>query len=189
MLGLQLRQVKCGPFLNSCSVCAFDGIGQPVAGLDSNVQRPVHGGCHTVKQLCEACTLHRTARGEHTDVAIARQRRCRLERRLYANERQVGVGASQFIDGEGGRYVAGDHQRVNPVFGPQPLGDPLCSLKDKFGRPLAIRCMGVVGQVDKVHLWQLGAQRSQNPQTADAAVKNANGCQAATLRRRRPRCP
>jgi hypothetical protein len=83
------------------------------------------------------------------------------------------------------------HQRLNFVFGAQLLGELMCPSDHRVGRLLAIRRVGVVGQVNKVHLRQLGAQRPQHAEAAaaDAAVENANGDQRLTFRRQRPRCP
>ena len=188
-LGVQLRQVKLDPLPNRGNVSPLDGMSQSVASLDAHVQRPLRGPRHALQQLGKTRALYRRTRGQHADVAVARQGRCRLERRLHANERQIGVGMAQPVDGERGGGVAGDHQRVNPVLGPQLRGHPMCSIQHHLGSPFAIGRVGVVCQVDKMHLGQLGTQRAQHAETTDAAVENADGGHLKPIRRRRRRCP
>ena len=57
----------------------------------------------------------RAARGQHGDAAGAAARHGRLERRLDADQRQLGVARAQQVDGRGGGRVAGHHQRLDAV--------------------------------------------------------------------------
>lgn len=100
-----------------------------------------------------------------------------------------GWGLPQIVDGEGGGGVAGDHQRLNAVLGAQLFCDPLRACDHELNSSLAIRRVGVVGQVDKVHLGQLGSQRAQHAEPTHAAVENANGGQVTKLRRQRAQYP
>ena len=185
----QLLPVVCGPFQHGLGIVAFNGVGQSVTGLAAHMQRMIGRGFHTTEELYEAGTLNGAARGKHANVSVSGQKSCWLERGLHADERQIGVGFSQIVDGEGRRCVAGHHQRLNGVLSAQLLGDPLCPCDHHLGGSLAIRRVGVVGQVNKMHLRQLGAQRAQHAEPAHAAVENANGGQVVKLRRQRAKCP
>jgi hypothetical protein len=92
---------------------------------------------------------------------------------LQAHDRQRRVFCAQQVDGSRRGRVAGHHQRLDAVLGDQLPGH-LARALDHIGiAALAIGRKGRIGEIHEAFVRQLGAQRGEHAEPADAAVENA----------------
>jgi hypothetical protein len=85
------------------------------------------------------------------------------------------VAAAYFVDGGGGGRVASHDQGLDVVLRAQVGSDRMRALGDEARVALAVGRVAAVGEIDEALVRQLGAQRAQHAEAADAAVEDANG--------------
>ncbi len=162
---------------------ALYGVGQPVAGLHHELDGTLQRGLQALELGARQCP----ARADHAHAAGARERQRRLECRLHADQRQAGMPGTHLMDGGRGRGVAGHHQGLDAVRLLQVRGDGMGACRHVGIAALAVGCVPAVGQVDEALVRQLGPQRAQHAQAADAAVEHADGLLRGGRHVRRPR--
>ncbi len=97
----------------------------------------------------------------------------RLDRRLHADEGDVGKGGPQVMEGGGGGGVAGDDDDVRSLLS-QEAGDALGKGAYFCERAHAVGDVGLVGHVEGVVLGQPPGNLAPDRQAADARVKEGD---------------
>ena len=109
-------------------------------------------------------------RGQHQDASAVAQGVGRLKRGFHAQYRQV-IRLPQFLRGDSGRGVAGNHHRLD-VIREQMCHHARDARHHLFARLRAIGGVQRVAEIQKILLRQFPAQGAEG---ADAAVKHADG--------------
>ncbi len=166
-------------------LASFDALDQARTGLGNHP----HVAGETIEQRGELRALQGTGSRQDADDATACRSGGRLYRWLHADQRHLRIALAQLGDPDGGRGVAGQHQRLGSLI-QQKRGDRTATLANEVGALLAVGHIATISQVQQSLPWQARANLTQHRQPTHAGVEHANrGVRSIHCAFRRPRRP